>query len=338
MKIIDHTPFSENGKISSANRVKGTLQFGVNWYAEMEAQLAVITRLEKLLDKKFTLIRNLTVGGSGVTLPLILVGPPGIYLIVVTNLRGMYQAKGDEWGTLNNGRFQPSNTNLLTRAQRMARGLQMQLEKQSLPGLPPVEGVVMASDPGLHIESTRPIVRVIMSDAVERFSASLLQGRPLLTPEAVAELADRIISPRFPTRASQPLRPAEIPPPAADVPAPGTSAEPAAPLFSNDDSTPINPADVQFAFDAAPRVEKFDFREPSKYPAEPPPRPAAARPRPTATGAPGAKKKKSKRILGMTSMQCGIIAVIFVVACACVAAIGVVLYMNPSILSSFLPQ
>ena len=78
MKVIDKTPLqNEKGEISGLQRLRGTLEFGLNWYPELEAQKAVIAQLDRVLEKGFTLIRNVTLANSQIVEPLILIGPPG---------------------------------------------------------------------------------------------------------------------------------------------------------------------------------------------------------------------------------------------------------------------
>jgi hypothetical protein len=199
MKIINKTPFQDDkGEINLFNRIRATLQYGFNWYPELEAQKIVIGQLEKALGKAFVLFHNQTLGGSGITVPLILLGPPGIYVIHVTHLRGVYWAKGDSWGSASGSRFQPAAINLLKRAASLSRALELFLKRQGLENLPAIESCLMASDPGLHVVSVRPLVRVVMSDAIERFATGFAQARPALSPEAIHELTDRIENPRPP--------------------------------------------------------------------------------------------------------------------------------------------
>ncbi len=231
-------------------RIQGTLEFGFNWYPELQAQKIVVAQLETVLEKGFTLIRNLTLHNSQIVEPLILIGAPGVYVIRVTPLSGFYEAKGDQWNVAKNGRSYPEAINLLTQTSRLARALQVFIERQGviLPG--PVEPVLMATNPGMHIDSLRPAVRVVMSDGVKQFAASLLQARPVLKTELVYDLADRIITPRpkeaLPAAspvASQPLEP--------EVPSDGASA-----------LEPPEPSRARAIFHAADEAKPFDPERP----------------------------------------------------------------------------
>jgi hypothetical protein len=292
MKVIDKTPYqSEKGDISLLQRIQGTLEHGFNWFPELEAQQIVVTQLNSVLEKGFTLLRNVTLHNSAIVEPLILIGAPGVYVIRVTPLSGFYEAKGDQWSVVKNGHSFPEAINLLTQTARLARALQVFIERQGviLPG--PIEAVLMATNPGMHVDSLRPVVRVVMSDGVKQFASSLLQARPVLKSEMVYDLPDRIVSPR---------------PKAVAVPAPGAApqAGPQAPSqtpgFENSysaapqepapepsraraifqaagDAKPFDPNDLSFAYDekAGEEIpEKLRETSPSQRLAKPGKKPA----------------------------------------------------------------
>ena len=74
MKIIDKTPLQDDkGEIGIISRVQGTLKYGFDWYAEMEAQKNLMNQLNRALEKGFVLIRNLNLPGSKIYIPLILI-------------------------------------------------------------------------------------------------------------------------------------------------------------------------------------------------------------------------------------------------------------------------
>ncbi|MGE5072172.1 MAG: NERD domain-containing protein [Anaerolineae bacterium] len=286
MKIIDKTPLqNEKGEIGSLQRLQGTLEHGLQWYPELEAQKAVITQLELVLEKGFTLIRNVTLGSSPIVEPLILIGPPGVYVIHVTPLSGFYEAKGDQWNQVKSGRPYPASTNLMQRVARLARALQVFLERQgvTLPG--PVEPVLMASSPAMHIDSLRPMVRVVLSDAVRQFAASLLQARPVLRPEFTYEIADRIITPRPkapPPEPEEVKTPEYIPPSLRDQEQEEeeTPSRARAIFHAAEEAKPFDPADLDFAFDENAETAEAEvppeLKEPSPSQRLPPVRTGAA--------------------------------------------------------------
>jgi len=236
MKIIDKTPLVDSkGQFNLVARLQGSLTHGFNWPAELEAQSKVIAQMERVLEKGFVLIRNHTLPGSEVVIPLILVGTNGVTVLYVTNVKGFFEAKGDQWNTIVNGRAQPARINLLTRVIRYARAVQVFLERQGIPLPAIVEGVLITADPGAHVESMRPIARVVMSDAVKPFANSLLQAQAVWRADLVYDFADRIVNPRPPQEVvpAAPLPPAQATP-AARAQAIFTASEQVKPFDTND--------------------------------------------------------------------------------------------------------
>jgi hypothetical protein len=230
MKIIDQTPFynNETGEISFLDRGKAMMKFGANWIKEVEAQKQVIAVLGKVLDRNYTLLHNVTPPGLEATFPFILVGPAGIFVIYVTPLTGIFRAKGDQWGTITGNTFKNEKPNLLTRTETMARAIQVYLIRQGSSEMTLVEAVLLCSDPSVHVDSIRPIIRVVMRDALERFAISIMQARVLLSPESVQDVIGRILSPPKPA----PPQPAETPSAAGpETPASVRAEDPFVPAF-----------------------------------------------------------------------------------------------------------
>jgi hypothetical protein len=284
MKLIDQTPLQdENGEIGIFQRVQGTLQYGFDWYPQLEAQKAVLAHLSRVLGKGFTVIRNQTLGASGITVPLALVGPAGIYAVHVTHLRGTYQAKGESWGQVFGINFKPARTNLMTHTQLLARALQAFIERQGVKLPKPVDPVILAANPDLHIESLQPAVRIILVDALERWGASLEGAAPVFTLETAHELADRIVNPRPP----QKEEPAEPPQEATDQSQEEGEFSRASAIFrAADEAKPFDPAELEFAFEEGENLEyPSELNESSLVVAQP------------------SKAGAKKRFLGMTTSQ-----------------------------------
>lgn len=243
MRIIDKTPFqNEKGEIDLIGRTQATLKYGPSWYPEQSAQKAVIAQLDRLFEKGYVLIRNFNLPGSEVIVPMILLAPSGVFVIYVTHLKGFYEAKGDQWNKIDQGRATPAPRNLISITERLARATQKYFEIQqiAIPGR--VEPVLMAAEPGLNMESLRPIIRVIKSDAIAQFAATVLQTRPILRNEQVYDLAERITLPKVDATAAA----APTPQPAQQKPASRAKA-----IFDAS-SSPKNTGsqeDISFAFD-----------------------------------------------------------------------------------------
>jgi len=195
MKIIDHTPLqSKNGNISPLNKFRALIQYGQIWLLEHNAQKIVIACFEKVMDNHFTLLRNIKLTGADITIPLILIGPTGLYVMYATPLRGMYRAKGDSWGTMEGYIFKPARVNLITRTARLGRAVQTYLERHGYPATLQIETVLLATDPLLHIDSVRPLVRVVMRDALEHFAVTVIQGRGEFSADTIHDIRNRLVT------------------------------------------------------------------------------------------------------------------------------------------------
>lgn len=210
MKVYDKTPLLDpQGNINPIARIQGTLKYGLSWSSELEAQVAVIAQLDRLLDKGFVLIRNFTLPDSDIVIPMILIGPGSLSVIFATPLKGDFEAKGNEWNSVKNGIAVPASRNLIDLLIKYTRVFQryLQLNKINIPV--PIEPVLIATNPGANIESVRPAVRVVRSDAIKQFASSVNQASPILRAEQVIASADLIIEPH-PASTERPAEP-EIP-------------------------------------------------------------------------------------------------------------------------------
>ena len=307
MKIIDKTPLvNENCELSVPQRVQGMLKFGFNWPTELQAQKAIVTFFDRQLEKGYTLIRNMTLGASGITVPMILLGPAGIYVIHVTYLRGRYEARGNAWNEESGNSFPPASTNLIQQTARMAAAVKAFIERQGVKLPVPIEPVLIAANPGLHVESVKPAVRVLMIDGIKSFVTGLSTAGRVLSAEAVHEFTERIINPRPVKKGTAP---ASIARSAWEEdktqPPPGQQASRARAIFdASEEAKPFNPADFDFAM-AEEDVEgdPLDLSPADTNTAESLPSPARGR----------------KRILGMTPGQLGIVAILGIIFLVTVA-------------------
>jgi hypothetical protein len=315
MKLIDRTPLQdENSNIGIIQRVHGTLKYGLSWYPELEAQKFALALLERGLAKGYTVIRNHTLGASGITVPLAIVGPGGIFAAYVTHLRGTYQAKGDSWGTVSGETFKPVPINLLTRTARLARALQAFIERQGVKLPQDVEPVLLTANPGMHVQSLRPIVRVVMVDALERWAVSLSNAAPVFTVEAAYELADRIINPRPPKKDDEPEAAAPSQKPDAQVKQDDEEPElsrAGAIFHAADEAGEFDPSDLGFAFDEDSGIEVP---------------PELIEPNPAVPLSEGTNAKK--RYLGMSLPQLALLAGMALVEICVLVGFAIILYLN----------
>jgi hypothetical protein len=301
MKIIDKTPLhDEKGQLGLVGRIQGTLKYGLSWTAELEAQKVVISQIGRIFDKGFVLIRNFTLPNSEIVIPIILLSPSGVYVLHITTVKGFFEAKGDQWNTVNNGAAQPAPINLLLRVSRFAKAVQVYLERINVDLKTPVEPILITTDPGAHVDSMRPVARVVQSDAIKQFANSVLQARPVWRLDYAYNLADIIIDPTEPGQ-RQPIAPPE-------AQSPGDRAQA---IF--DASAGANRDDLGFGFDEEPAGDAQAGNSPRP--------PQARRPRPAGRAA---KKGKAK---GLTTAQLIMLVAFFICEIALVG-VGAYIYLT----------
>ena len=341
MEIADRTPYrNESGKVDIFGRIQGTFKFGFDWYARLEAQLAVIAVLGKVLGSSYILLCNITLPDTDIELPIVLIGPPGVYLISVTTGRGVYRARDDEWGTVVGDRFVAASNNILQRNVKLGRVLQIYLDRAGFKDKLIVEPILMAADPGMHIESVRPAARIVMSDALERFAISMNQARPIHNGKTIADLAQVIV--KGPKAQAAPVAKTENQPPTTQAPAsnlafsteplefsfedkpqdqnnsPSSASQNAtlrAAAFSSDDrlDTLQYPGD-QTLQSSQPFPENFEAGN-SRTPSENSSRPSSPAP-------------KSKKLFGMSTAQLAILGGVLLFWLCAMAAFAIYLYIN----------
>ena len=262
MKVYDKTPLQDQqGNINIIARVRGTLKYGLNWFSELEAQKSVVAQLDRLLDKGFVLIRNFTLPGSDIVIPLILIGPGSFSVILVTPVRGHFEAKGTEWNTVNNGVSAPASRNLIDLLSKLTRAFQRYLQINNINIPMQVEPVLIASNPGSNVESVRPAVRVVRSDAIKQFANTLNQSSPVLRVEQVLVSADLIMEPHPKSTETPPEPEIPVERPMSRAQAifkASESAEPAAPpeRFAQQPHTKLEPPPVPPVKKKAPAISR----------------------------------------------------------------------------------
>lgn len=315
MKIIDKTPLvNEKGELGFVQRIQGMSTYGFNWPTELRAQKAIITYFDRQLEKGYTLIRNVTLGASGITVPMILLGPTGIYVIHVTFLRGRFEARGDSWNEESGDGYRPASVNLIQQTSRMASAVRAFIERQGVKVPVKIEPVLIAANPGLHIESVKPSIRVMMIDGIKSFVSGIAAGEPVLRPEAVHEFTERIVNPRPPKKGPM-AAPVAVARPAwqEEITQPPQRGSRARAIFdAAEEAKPFNPADFDFEMiDEEAALEAFPASPGETSSEEALPRPALQR----------------RRFLGMTSRQLTILAAL-VAALICVTAVFAYLVLS----------
>jgi hypothetical protein len=231
MKVIDQSPVRADMKPFDKFKayLQGISDFGWDWRADIQAEEAIIASLSHFIDNSYFMVRHVTLEGIDIPIPLVLVGPTGIYVLLSSGATGVFRAKGEVWMAMNrkSRKYAPVRKNLVTRAQLMTRVVDAYLTHHQRPH-PPVQTALMFGDAGAHVDSSRSAVRVVLKDGMERFANSVLQGQTVYRKkEEIQEIVDTLIG-------NLPL-PEEVP------------AEPVAP-------TPRKPTPVDKLADATKKV------------------------------------------------------------------------------------
>jgi hypothetical protein len=200
MRVIERSEFrDEEGVISLENRIRGTLEYGLKWYSEMQAQDRITQRLKRSLGDDYVLIRNLSIPGTRIPIPMILIGPQGVRVMRASPLRGLFRAKGDQWLTFDGRarRFKRARPNQQLPVLSMAQIVLKHLEAQGY-ALPGVEAVLAFTNPRTHVDTARPRTRILLADAVDHFAANLQALPPIMDSEDVHDVAEALLHPKPP--------------------------------------------------------------------------------------------------------------------------------------------
>lgn len=182
----------KKGKLKYSDQLLGALKFGFSWPKKMAAQSKFLAILDQSVDQRFSAFQNYPISDTGVEIPLLFVGPPGIRVIMLTQDRGMYRAQESHWLELSGKQFRPAKINLIRQTQLYIRAVQKMLEELQYPDIV-VDGLIVGMDPGVHVDTQRPEIRVIQYDALRNLGKQLTQEEPLLSPEKVYHLVTALI-------------------------------------------------------------------------------------------------------------------------------------------------
>ena len=188
MQVHDFSEFKTvDGKLNFQDQVQGMLKYGFSWPQEVNAQENFVSRMHHDIDQRSSLIRNFTLPDVEVTVPFILIGPPGIRVILPTRERGIFRAKEGQWLVQSGNNFKPAKDNLLLRTQLYVRATQKFLADQGFSNLM-INGLLVGLHPGMHVDTINPAVRVIQSDAIRRFASQWHQEPLILSPEQIFQI------------------------------------------------------------------------------------------------------------------------------------------------------
>lgn len=231
MKVIDKSEFRDaDGNIGIQNRLQGTLRYGTGWYGMMQAQALLTQRLGRTLGAEFVMLRNFVIPGVSDPLPMTLIGPQGVWLILPSAITGIFRAQDAEWLRYDSGgqKFTRHKLNLQATSIAMAQTLLHFIQAQGY-GLPEVGPVLMFSNARAHVDSVNPTARVVVTDAVDHFAATILQLQPIMDGEDVGLLVKALTAPPKPPEELAPVAVSaavELPPAQAWEQTSGTALQP----------------------------------------------------------------------------------------------------------------
>ena len=209
MRVIELSEFrDEDGVISLENRIKASLQYGLGWYGDMQAQEEVSNRLDKALGVEHLLMRNVPIPKTDIIVPLVLISPQGVRVLYPSRARGIYRAKGDDWQTFDGRtrRFKKKRPNLQSEALHLAQTLLAYLQEKGFP-LPDLEAVLLFTNPRTHVDTASPETRIVLGDAFDHFAGNLQDLQAIMDLDDINLIADVLENPR----AAEPEQPEQPP-------------------------------------------------------------------------------------------------------------------------------
>lgn len=184
MKTIDLSiQRSDEGKNPILSFLGRLFPEGGQKQSELEAQDHVMIRLERALGNEFTLIREIKLPGLGTPIPMALVGPPGIYVIYASGVKGSFRARGDAWLKLDNsGNMRNIKPNLPHLTRLYTEAIRKFLLQNEIIASE-IEPVLMFSETEAFVENIKAPIRMVMADGLDSYAGSLRLMNPILSPE-----------------------------------------------------------------------------------------------------------------------------------------------------------
>jgi hypothetical protein len=189
MRIINvSSVVEENGKIPLSLSIRKIFAEGFGWQAELDAQNQVTSQLIGVLGPEFVMLRGVLLPKLDAPIPLVLVGPPGVFILYASSLKGTFRARGDVWLALDaTGNMHPAKPNLPTRARLYAEAVRKYLLKNNVEA-GDVEAVLLFSRNDAFVENIKAPIRVVLADGVESYASTLCLGHPSLTPDQITRI------------------------------------------------------------------------------------------------------------------------------------------------------
>jgi hypothetical protein len=130
-------------------------------------------------------------------MPLILLGPTGVWVVLPLDEKGVYRITEDLWEELQSkkGGFKPVQLNPMATVIGKTQELIDYLTSRGIK-VPSIEPVVFFSDPGAHIDSTRPSARIVPVDALQRFIITVWRSPVVFDEEEIQFIVGDLVCKR----------------------------------------------------------------------------------------------------------------------------------------------
>lgn len=196
MKLIDYAKKQEQpglmNKIDTA--LEDLMTYGFAGDVDKKAQETVIQLFSRSLDHEYTLLQMVPLVPGKPAIPLILVGPPGIFVIHVSGAEGIFRAREESLSVMHRQtrEYRPAKRNYLIEALGLSADVKEFMNQSHQLLLEPTP-LLIFGQPGAHIESNQPAVRILRVDAVDRFLSGLQQSQPLLDAIEIRKLVEIMV-------------------------------------------------------------------------------------------------------------------------------------------------
>jgi hypothetical protein len=192
MKLIEPTQKKvDKDRIQKVADLIGQLfQFGKT---DENAEDAIVAGFMRGLDNRFIMLRNLQLEDKGEIFPPILVGPYGLVVLNISLAKGFFRVKEESWMEMNktSHQFGPTRPNLIKQSKDYAQKLAGILDTHGK-SHPEILPILIFANPGVHVESSNPAIRIVLMDGVESLIDSFLNSEVVLQPTEINFLSDSL--------------------------------------------------------------------------------------------------------------------------------------------------
>jgi len=192
MKLIEPTqkPVTEGWLQKYLDRIKQLVPLTKTG---KEGEEVIVARLQRGLDNRFIMLRNLCLEGPNILFPPILIGPAGLAVLNISHARGFFKAREDTWWMMDKSshRYDVARPNLMKQSQEYASKLAAIMEARGK-SHPEVIPILIFASPGVNIETTNPAIRIVLMDGIDSLISSLLRSKEMLQANEINYLSDSL--------------------------------------------------------------------------------------------------------------------------------------------------